>query len=133
MKACWALAALLLKSTETFTLGGEGQRHLIRRLVRENVNGDKKQYFPRDHKKESSELEIGLIVVRANGRHQLGMREISRKLGPVNSSEEGFKTNRITAASTPVCAVSFYNVFRLGGNSQVKIYMAFSLLKHLKR
>jgi hypothetical protein len=43
------------------------------------------QHFLRAHAEERRESETGLIVV-------LGKREISRQLGPGNSSQEGLQT-----------------------------------------
>jgi hypothetical protein len=44
------------------------------------------QHFLRAHTEERRESETGLIVVRANSNQLLEKLEISRQLGPVNSS-----------------------------------------------
>jgi hypothetical protein len=69
---------------------------LYRKAVRVNAYGDNflftKQHFPRAQTEERRELEIGLIFVKATSSKRLGEREISRRLGPGNSSKEGLQT-----------------------------------------
>ncbi len=62
--------------------------------MRENVDNDilTQQHFLRAHTAERRESETGLIVVRANSKQLLGKGEISRELGPGNSSQEGLQT-----------------------------------------
>jgi hypothetical protein len=62
--------------------------------VRENVDDDilAEQHFLRAHTEEIRESETGLIVVRAYSNQLLGKQEISRQLGPRNSSQEGLQT-----------------------------------------
>jgi hypothetical protein len=62
--------------------------------VRENVDDDilAQQHFLRAHTAKRRESETGLIVVRANSNQLLGKGEISRQLGPGNSSQEGLQT-----------------------------------------
>jgi hypothetical protein len=50
------------------------------------------QHLLRAHTAERRESETGLIVLRANSNQLLGIPEISRQLGPGNSSQEGFQT-----------------------------------------
>ncbi len=62
--------------------------------MRENVDDDilAQQHFLRAHTAERRASETGLIVVRANSNQLLGKGEISRQLGPGNSSQEGLQT-----------------------------------------
>jgi hypothetical protein len=48
--------------------------------------------FFRAHIEERRKSATGLIVLRADSNQLLGIREISRQLGPVNSYQEGLQT-----------------------------------------
>jgi hypothetical protein len=62
--------------------------------VRENVDDDilAEQHILWAHTEERRESKTDLIVVRANSNQLLGKQEISRHLGPGNSSQEGLQT-----------------------------------------
>ncbi len=63
--------------------------------MRENVDDDifAEQHFLTAHIAERRESETDLIVVTANNNQLLGKREISRQLGPGNSSQKGLLTS----------------------------------------
>jgi hypothetical protein len=60
-------------------------------------------------------MESGLIALRANSGQQLGEGEISRRLGPGNSSKEGLQTIQKDhrPLDSHLCTVFLYNVFAL--------------------
>ncbi len=92
------------------------------KTVQENVDYDilTKLYPPRAHWEEISELETGLVIVRANSSQQSRGLEISRWLGTENSSKEGLQTKQKDHFSllTPTYAQFSYKVSLGWANDQ---------------